>query len=174
MGKKGSSENQMRIVVCDAGPIIHLHEAGILSLLKHGGEVFLPHSVLREVLLVTDLADHWPEWLRVVQLSSSELKEAEMWAKTGDLHVGEAKAFVLARMQKADWLLTDDSGARLFASLLGLEVHGSLGIVLWNVAKGYLARREAEQALSNLEKSSLWLSSKIFEEARNALIDMTS
>ena len=97
-----------------------------------------------------------------------------MWAKTGDLHVGEADAFVLARMQKADWLLTDDSAARLFASLLGLEVHGSLGVVLWNAAKGNLSRREAEQALSKLEQSSLWLSTKIFEEARKALIDMTS
>ncbi len=145
----------MRIIVCDAGPIIHLYEAGILSLLKHMGEIFLPQSVSREVLFATDMVDNWPEWLQVVQLSSSELKEAEMWAKTGDLHVGEADAFVLARMQKADWLLTDDSAARLFASLLGLEVHGSLGVVLWNAAKGNLSRREAEQALSDLERSSL-------------------
>jgi predicted nucleic acid-binding protein len=164
----------MRIIVCDAGPIIHLYEAGILSLLKHMGEIFLPQSVSREVLFATDMVDNWPEWLQVVQLSSSELKEAEMWAKTGDLHVGEADAFVLARMQKADWLLTDDSAARLFASLLGLEVHGSLGVVLWNAAKGNLSRREAEQALSDLERSSLWLSTKIFEEAQKALIDMTS
>ena len=164
----------MRIIVCDAGPIIHLYEAGILSVLKHMGEIFLPQSVSREVLFATDMVDNWPEWLQVVQLSSSELKEAEMWAKTGDLHVGEADAFVLARMQKADWLLTDDSAARLFASLLGLEVHGSLGVVLWNAAKGNLSRREAEQALSDLERSSLWLSTKIFEEAQKALIDMTS
>lgn len=164
----------MRIIVCDAGPIIHLYEAGILSLLKHMGEIFLPQSVSREVLFATDMVDNWPEWLQVVQLSSSELKEAEMWAKTGDLHVGEADAFVLSRMQKADWLLTDDSAARLFASLLGLEVHGSLGVVLWNAAKGNLSRREAEQALSDLERSSLWLSTKIFEEAQKALIDMTS
>ncbi len=164
----------MRIVVCDAGPVIHLHEAGILSLLKQVGDILLPHSVSMEVVSVTDLANDWPQWLRVVELSSSELKEAEMWAKTGDLHVAEAEAFVLARIQKADWLLTDDSTARLFVSLLGLEVHGSLGVVLWNVAKGHLSRKEAEQALSKLERSSLWLSAGIFEEARKALIDMTS
>ena len=63
----------MRIIVCDAGLIINLHEAGILSLLKHVGEISLPHSVSMEVLSATDLADNWPEWLRVVQLSSSEL-----------------------------------------------------------------------------------------------------
>ncbi|MBL7074107.1 hypothetical protein ISS37_02550 [candidate division KSB1 bacterium] len=174
MGKKGGPKNQMRIIVCDAGPIIHLHEAGILSLFKNVGEIFLPHSVSMEVLAATDLADNWPEWLRVVQLASSELKEAEMWAKLGDLHGREAEAFILARTQKADWLLTDDSAARLFASLLGVEVHGSLGIVLWSVAQEHLSRRQAEQALNNLERSSLWLSAKIFDEARKALIDMTS
>ena len=70
--------------------------------------------------------------------------------------------------------MTDDSAARLFATLLGLEVHGSLGIVLWNTAHSHLSRTEAEQALYNLEKSSLWLSAKIFDEAREALIIMTS
>lgn len=162
----------MPIAVCDAGPIIHLYEAGFLSSLNNVGEILLPQRVSAEVLAITDIDDRWPEWLRVIQLSSSELKEAEMWAKIGGLHTGEADAFILARMQKADWLLTDDSSARLFASLLGLEVHGSLGIVLWNAAKGYLSRREAEQALDNLKRSSLWLSAKTFEEAQKALMDM--
>lgn len=164
----------MRIIVCDAGPIIHLYEAGILPLLRHVGEISLPRSVYMEVLAVTDIANSFPEWLQVVQLNSSELKEAEAWAKVGDLHKGEAEAFVLARIKKANWLLTDDSAARLFASLLGLEVHGTLGVVLWNVAHGYVSRKEAGQALDNLERSSLWLSAKIFDEARKAIIDMTS
>ena len=164
----------MRIVVCDAGPIIHLHEAGILFLLRHVGEIFLPRSVSMEVLAVTNIANSWPEWLRIVQLDASELKEAETWAKVGDLHRGEAEAFVLARTKNANWLLTDDSAARLFASLFGLEVHGTLGVVLWNVAHKHLSRNEAEQALDNLEQSSLWLSAKIFDEARKTIIDMTS
>ncbi len=66
MGEKGSAENQMNIVVCDAGPIIHLHQARILSLLKNMGEILLPHSVSIEVQAVTDIALSWPEWLRVV------------------------------------------------------------------------------------------------------------
>ena len=57
----------MRIIVCDAGPIIHLHEADILSLLKHMGKIFLPNSVSMEVLTVTDIGDKWPKWLRVVR-----------------------------------------------------------------------------------------------------------
>lgn len=174
MGKKRSTENQIRIVVSDSGPIIHLYESNILSLLKNLGERYCSHGVSLEVQTIADFPGNWSEWLQVVQLASPELKEAEMWTKIGDLHRGEAETFVLTRMKKADWLLTDDSTARLFASLLGIEVHGSLGVVLWNVAHGHLSRSEAEQALNNLEQSSLWLSAKIFDESRKAIIEMTS
>lgn len=102
----------------------------------------------------------------MVKLSSSQIKQAETWAKVGDLHTGEAEAFVLAKAKKADWLLTDDSATRLFASLFGMEVHGSLSIVLWNVAHDCISQREAERVLNNLKQSSLWLSTRVFQEAR--------
>ena len=47
---------------------------------------------------------------------------------------GEAQAIALARQFGPDWLLTDDASARLLAQSLGLEVHGSLGLVLWSAA----------------------------------------
>ena len=92
-----------------------------------------------------------------------------MWQTAGGLHAGEAEALVLAKKKKADWFLTDDSAGRLFVSFLGLEVHGSLGIILWNVAHNYMNREETEEALNRLEQSSFWLSAKIYREARQAL-----
>jgi len=144
-----------------------------MPFLKNTGEIILPYAVSSEILSVTNLANNWPEWLKVVRLSYSQIKEAETWAKVGDLHIGEAEAFVLARDRKADWLLTDDSTARLFSSLFGLEVHGSLGVVLWNIAHGYISQTEAESALDNLKRSSLWLSEKILQEARKAIEQIT-
>ena len=47
----------MRIIVCDAGPIIHLHEAGVLSLLAQMSDIFLPQGVSVEVLDVVKVAD---------------------------------------------------------------------------------------------------------------------
>jgi predicted nucleic acid-binding protein len=70
----------------------------------------------------------------------------------------------LIHISEADWFLTDDATTRLFVSLLGLEVHGSLGIILWNAAKGYLGRDEAKSALNRLEATSLWLSDRIRRE----------
>jgi predicted nucleic acid-binding protein len=150
-----------------------LNEANLLFLLKNTGEIIIPYNVLLEILFVTNLPDNCYEWIKVINLSASQMKEAEIWAKVGDLHIGEAEAFVLAKTQQADWLLTDDSSARLFASLFGLEVHGSLGVVLWNVAHGFISQMEAKNALTNLRGSSLWLSNRVFQEALRAIEEMT-
>ena len=162
----------MKVIICDAGPLIHLSEANCLDLLRPAGNVFLPHRVAIEVRSSVPIAEQWPEWLQVVELHPHERKEAEMWQAAGGLHAGEAEALVLARRKKSDWFLTDDATTRLFVSLLGMEVHGSLGIILWNAAKGYLGREETESALKRLEATSLWLSERIRREARQALEDI--
>lgn len=90
------------------------------------------------------------------------------------MDAGEAEAIALARQVQADWFLTDDAAARLFARALGLEVHGSLGIVLWAAAVGHLNRTAAETALNHLARSSLWVSAKVLAEARSALDQLLS
>jgi predicted nucleic acid-binding protein len=53
--------------------------------------------------------------------------------------------------------------------LLGLEVHGSLGIVLKSAANGLLNYNEARNTLKRLSKTSLWISEKILLEAYEAI-----
>ena len=160
----------MKAIVCDAGPIIHLYEARCLPLLRQTGNLFLPQRVYSEIQTSIHITDQWPEWLQIVRLSSHEHKEAAMWQAAGDLHAGEAETLVLARRKKADWFLTDDSATRFFVSLLGMEVHGSLGVILWNAAHGYLNCNETKQVLKRLEQSSLWLSAKIFRRPGRPLM----
>ena len=56
----------------------------------------------------------------------------------------------LVRQLKADWFVTDDTAARVLATTLGIEVHGSLGILLW-AAAAHLDGDEADAG------SMLWL-----------------
>jgi predicted nucleic acid-binding protein len=72
--------------------------------------------------------------------------------------------------EQADWLLTDDTKARQFAESLGLEVHGSIAIILWGAAVGLIHEKTlAIQLLDNLANSSLWISNRVLQEARKAI-----
>ena len=158
----------MRCVVSDTGPLLHLTEADALALARLAGDLHIPPQVNAELAY---LLSDWesPAWLKIDALAALHAAEAAAWQQSGLLDPGEAEAIALARQLKADWLLTDDAAARLFAAQLGLEVHGSLGIVLWAAAVGHLDRAQADQTLARLAASSLWISNRILAEARSAL-----
>ncbi len=168
-------DTAVRRVVSDTGPLLHLMEAKALELVALAGEVYIPHSVDAEMSRhdVSWTAEK-PTWVGVVRLATPYETEAEAWRKAGLLDPGEAQAIALARQMNADWLLTDDAPARLLAQALGIEVHGSLGIVLWAAAKDHLTRVQADSVLDGLAGSSLWISAAVLAEAKDALNKMFS
>jgi len=160
----------MNPIVCDTGPILHLQEAGLLEFLKKAGDIYIPKVVDIEL---KELYPQWenkrPDWLLVEPLSPNETSQAELLSASDLLDSGEAAAIILSKRLNATWLLTDDTEARIFATLSGIEVHGSLGIVLWSAAVGHLGYGEAKSALDKLSKTSLWISKPILSQAYKAL-----
>lgn len=161
----------MRRLLADTGPLLHLHEAGAIHLLPLVGTVILPALVLAELRAHTPTL--WPallpDWVTVGPLTLSAHQRAVAWQQAGLLHAGEAEALALAPELKPDWFLTDDAAARLMAESLGVEAHGSLGVVLWAAAHRLVGKAEAEANLAALEDSSLWMSSRVRTQARAAL-----
>jgi len=159
----------LRVVVSDTGPILHLREAGALDVLQFAGEIIIPAAVDDELLR---LIDDWPV-LRPAWLQRRSFDPAgppsPVHHLVAGLGAGETNAILLAREIDADWLLTDDTEARVIAGLAGIEVHGSLGVVLWAAAVGHFDRAKAAAALDHLARSSLWISAGILAEARAAL-----
>jgi len=157
-------------LVSDTGPILHLIEAESLHVLGLLGDIHIPAAVDQEL---AELAPTWlsqrPPWVVVEALAPPYRDQAATWQESRLLHAGEAEALALARQRNADWLLTDDAAARLAGQALGLEVHGSLGVVLWAAAQGQLSEGDAAAALEGLIRSSLWVSAKAVEKARAAL-----
>jgi predicted nucleic acid-binding protein len=147
-----------------------LHEAGSLEVLGAAADVVVPEAVADELKrLIPGWRGRRPRWLRVRRLTADQRNDPILRPLAQEIGAGEAEAIALARLLKADWLLTDDAEARVVAQLVGLEVHGSLGVILWGAATGRLGETEANTALDRLRRSSLWMSSGIFEEARRAL-----
>ena len=161
-------------LVADTGPILHLQEAGALDVLPLIGEVVVPPLVLAELGSV--LLSAWqfspPPWMTVQSLATEVQQRALAWRQAGLLHGGESEALALACHLKPDWFLTDDAAARLMADSLGMEAHGSLGVVLWAAGQKLIGRTAAENYLAGLERSSLWMSPRVRAEARIALAEL--
>ena len=170
MGLGPQGRQELNRIVSDTGPLLHLQEAGSLDILQTAGSTVVPPGVHAESVDHDPFwAEHWPHWIAVAALEPKFAAIASHWLQAGLLDPGEAEALSLAIQIKADWLLTDDAAARLIAEQQGLEVHGSLGVVLWAAASGHLQRAEAERALEALFSSSLWVSPRVREEALAAL-----
>lgn len=158
----------MRLVVSDTGPILHLIEADALRLLEFDATVYVPKAVVAELeYLQTGL--QLPEWIEITSLKPPFSARAIAWQQAGLLDTGEAEAVALTQQLSADWLLTDDAASRVLAESLGLEVHGSLGIVLWAAAEAFIDQNESIAILDRLMHSSLWISRRIAQRAESAL-----
>lgn len=164
----------MKRLVTDTGPLLHLHEAGALRLMPLVG-VTLVSPVVR-----SELSAHaptlWsagvPGWVELARPSADAQERGLRWVQAGLLQRGEAEALALAVEERPDWFLTDDAAARLMAESLGLQAHGSLGVLLWAAANQVVGRTEAEGYLAALEASSLWMSPRVRAEARVALASL--
>ena len=161
-----------RIIVCDTGPLLHLSEAGAIHLLSSAGEVLIPPLVAVEFEANTQ---GWnpPQWVRQVSLRRAIRQKVEKWVRAKKIDDGEAEAIGLALQDQAEWFLTDDAKARQFAESLGLEVHGSITILLWSVATGLIQEKAVViRLLKNLVDSFLWISDRVLQEAQAAIDDL--
>ena len=142
-----------RIVVYDTGSLLHLVEANIINLLPLAGEIIIPSAVSKEFERNAS-GIKLPDWVIVKELVEPYKKKALEWKKQID--EGESAAIALTMQMQAEWLLTDDAAAKQFGESLGLEIHGSIGLLLWAMAvKQVESENEALNLLDVLAGSAL-------------------
>lgn len=155
----------MKRFVADTGPLLHLAEAGLIQLLPALGGIFTTPAIAAELLNLG--ISTLPSWLTVADIPPEVEATSRGWIDDGFLDKGEAEALAYARHVNSDLFLTDDTAAREAARTLGVEVRGSLGIVLSATVHGILKQDAAFAALES--RSTLWLSTRVRGEARSAL-----
>jgi predicted nucleic acid-binding protein len=162
----------MIVAVADTGPLLHLHQICSVDLLGHFGTIHVTPIVLVELRrnapgLFSGTAPEWAVWSDPAP-ATGELGRG--WVSAGILDPGEAEGLAYAREINADCFVTDDAAARTLGESFGLQVRGTLGILLYAAAVGRLGRAEAETKLSDLEeRSTLWMSGKVKRAARDGL-----
>jgi len=164
------------VVVSNSGPLIHLARIDLLNLLKKlFGKVVIPIDVRIEVvnrgkeegavdafLIESEIRDGWIVIEEII--TDDSVKEI---AKSVGIDIGESAAIMLARRKKCPILL-DDLAARRFATGLGLEVAGSIGVLIRSTKNQKLSKSEALDALERLARV-MWLSVDVYEDARKTI-----
>ncbi len=118
-------------VVSDASAIIALNRIDQLRLLERlFGAVLIPPAVAREI----SPSVRKPYWIQVQPLR----RPASAAALQASLGAGETEAISLAVEVNAQTLILDDKPARRLASLRGLPVVGTVGILVRSKQKGYI------------------------------------
>jgi predicted nucleic acid-binding protein len=126
------------IVISDSSPAISLAVIKKLHLfedLYH--QVVIPEAVFNEITFhdkpfSKDLNIYFKNKIKKVT------NDMAVEMLLSDIGKGEAEAIVLAKELKADFIIVDDLKARKLALINGLEVRGTLGILLEAKKKGFI------------------------------------
>ena len=118
----------MRKVVMNTTPLIALADIGQLELLHQlYGEILIPGAVMDEIksepaqTLITNAS-----WIKKISIGGKERKSLFK----ARLHSGEIEVILLAEDEKANLVIMDDNSAKKTAKYLGLNVTGTLGVLL--------------------------------------------
>lgn len=135
-------------VVSNTSPVSNLAIIGKLDVLgRQFGTIHIPRAVQAELDRLEHEAARWSihqalaaGWLKVEPVTSSDLaRHLESF-----LDAGEAEAIALASGSGSDLLIMDESAGRAAARDLGLDMTGTLGVLLREKRAGRLSSMGAE------------------------------
>ena len=146
--------------ISNTSPLLYLYRIGAIDWLpKLFDEVWTPEAVKNELLEgrskgydVPDPADY--PWLNVVNPNSMPSE----WLAL-DLGAGEIAAMALALENRDRIVLLDDMLARRTAQVAGLQVWGTLKVLLEAKTQGLVDK--IEPYVTNLSESGMWVSTEV-------------
>ncbi|MBI5391063.1 nucleic acid-binding protein [Candidatus Woesearchaeota archaeon] len=147
---------KIKHAVVDTGPLIHLAELQQSNIL---------HTLIGQTLTTPEVFDEvipsqqklYRKILLLKTLSGDGKNAAAFLVLHYELQLAEATALILAKEEKVKLFLTDDLDARTVAKRLGLEPHGTIGIIVRAYRERLLSRDEAINKVSALQETSLFI-----------------
>ncbi len=150
--------------VSDTGPYIHLTEIDQLQILR----LFLPLGIGPEVeneLRGRKLKK--PKFATSIAPNPKAKELINILVLQYELDLGEAESIALVRQENARLFFTDDLDARESAKALGIEVHGTIGILLRGFREQKIGKKETIEKLRALLDSSLFVTPALVDFAIN-------
>ena len=149
------------MIVSDSSPLISLAIIGKLDLLeKLYKEIVVPSAVYQEV---TEKEKPFSKELRrfLSNRSKQIVNRLAVEVLISDIGIGESETIILALEEKPDLVLIDDLKARKFAKMYGLEIIGTMGILLEAKKNGLVT--EIKPLISELLLNGIRIGNRIIE-----------
>jgi predicted nucleic acid-binding protein len=151
-------------IICNASPIIFLSKTGRINLLNDlFGEIYIPYGVWDEITRkndgVTECLLELRDFKKVALFTVKNVVAVS--AMIGRLHRGEAEVIVGAGELQIPGVILDDGYARSKAKQMGLDVIGTLGILIAGAKKGHINDLPAE--INKLRMAGFRISDFIIE-----------
>jgi predicted nucleic acid-binding protein len=145
-----------RIIVSDTSCLIGLTNIGFLDVVQ---QLFETITITPEV--VAEYGEPLPSWVHIQAVTDT----GKTAAYNRFIDLGESSAIALAMELNDTLLIVDDLQARQFAMSLGLEITGTLGILIRAYNKGIIT--DLKTVVSKLKDSGFYLPANIDQLIKN-------
>lgn len=148
-------------VVLDSSCIIGLSQIEKMNILKTlFSEIFVPEAVFTECMVKASSTEDERKFTEIIKIAEARDSLAVMTLQT-DLGKGESECIVLAKEINADFVVLDDKDARKMAEFLGLNVIGTLGILVMAYKRGKIQNVKA--VIDEMRDKSFWMDDKLYK-----------
>lgn len=160
------------IVVSNSSPLIFLAKIGKLNLLKQlFNEILIPKEVFSEVVIKGKEEGYSEVYIieesvkeksiRVIEEDfKNEINKIEKYFT--ELDYGEIEVLLLTKKVNADLILIDDATGRRVAESFGLNVKGTLYVILSALNKDLIDKKTTKHLLNKLISYGFRISSELY------------
>lgn len=162
------------LIVSDTTPIISLIKANRLEILKTMfQEVIIPQAVYNELVCNLRFADEADivkncDFLKVVSVQNTD--NIALLRETEKLDAGESEAIILSQKETADILLMDEHRGRQVAKRMGINITGTIGILLQAYDEGLLSQGDILDCMECIQKNRIRIGKTLMEYVENYIL----
>ena len=145
------------MIIGDSSALVALATMDRLELLEEIFDtIYVPQAVYEEVSI-----SYKPQSVKLKKFLANKVVTVTLDISKMGLGQGELEAIALYKNKNADFLLIDDRRAKNFAKLNGLNIIGSLGVMILAKDRGLLLTIRDD--LEKLVESSLFISQSLID-----------
>lgn len=154
------------LVVSNTTPVISLLKINMLELMETMfSRIIIPQAVYNELIAHHSLHDEADKIIKCKFIKIERVENefaVKLLQKQLNLGLGESESILLADTLKANLLIIDERKGRNIAKDMGLQITGTLGILLEAKNQKYIGK--IEPLLNQLMESNIRIGEKLYDE----------